>query len=349
MDFKDKLKGLAERIKNLTENFKEKILTEEATKNAFILPFIQLLGYDVFNPCEVIPELDCDIARDKGEKIDYAIMQDDKPVIVIECKHWQQNLDNHYGQLKRYFGATIAIKFGILTNGIIYRFYTDVDDQNVMDATPFLEIDMLNLNDDKIEELQKFRKGKFNIDDIKTTASDVKYLSLFKERLKEQLTEPSWDFVRFLSRHFYERKMTGSIYEKFKEYTKKSFNSYLSDIITEAVNNRDTKIEEPISENKEEIQQNKIVTTMEELEAFYIIKYIVKEQVPTELIKYRDNLNYFTIYIDRGYRIFVRLHFFSWGKSIEIVNKDRSSTKYKIENIEDIYKFKEELLNASKI
>ncbi len=345
MDFKDKLKQLAERI----ENFKEKILTEEATKNAFIMPFIQLLGYDVFNPCEVVPEWNCDIVKDKGEKIDYAIMQNDKPIMVIECKHWKQNLDNHSNQLQRYFVSAIDAKFGILTNGIVYRIYTDLENTNIMDSTPFFELDLLNLKDDAIEDLKKFSKEQFNVENIKATASETKYLSLFKERLKQQLTEPSWDFVRFLSKNFYEKKMTTPVYEKFKEYTKKSFNSYLNDIITDAVNNRDAKPEEQITENKEDVQQNKVVTTIEELEAFYLVKSIIREQVPFELIKYRDYQNYFTIYIDKGYRVVTRLYFYSNSKTIEIVNKDKSSVKHKIECIEDIYKFKEELLNASKI
>ena len=79
MDFQDIIRQLVERI----EKMKDNVLTEEATKNAFIMPFINALGYDVFNPTEVVPEFICDIGTKKGEKIDYAIMQDGKPVILI--------------------------------------------------------------------------------------------------------------------------------------------------------------------------------------------------------------------------------------------------------------------------
>ena len=99
MDFKDTIKQLAERIDKLKDN----IQTEEATKNAFIMPFINALGYDVFNPLEVIPEMNCDIGSKKGEKIDYAIIKDGEPIILIECKHWKQNLNLHDNQLLRYF------------------------------------------------------------------------------------------------------------------------------------------------------------------------------------------------------------------------------------------------------
>ena len=97
MDFKDSIKDLSGRIGKL----KEQIATEEATKNAFIMPFIQMLGYDVFNPLEVVPEFTCDIGMKKGEKIDYAILSDGKPVILIECKHWKQDLNLHDIQLLR--------------------------------------------------------------------------------------------------------------------------------------------------------------------------------------------------------------------------------------------------------
>ena len=132
MDFKDQLKQLAERIQTL----KDQIHTEEATKTSLILPFIQALGYDVFNPMEVIPEMVCDIGTKKGEKIDYCIMKDSEPIILIECKHWGQDLSLHDNQLLRYFHVSKA-KFGVLTNGIIYRFYTDLISPNKMDEVTF--------------------------------------------------------------------------------------------------------------------------------------------------------------------------------------------------------------------
>ena len=128
MDLKDQLKQIADRISKL----KDSIQTEEATKNAFILPFINALGYDIFNPLEVIPEFIADIGVKKGEKVDYAILRNGVPIILVECKHWKENLDIHNTQLILYFNATKA-KFAILTNGINYRFYTDLEDPNKMD------------------------------------------------------------------------------------------------------------------------------------------------------------------------------------------------------------------------
>ena len=133
MDFKDSIKQLAKRAGELKNNLQ----TEEATKNALIMPFIQALGYDVFNPMEVVPEMDCDLVKKKGEKIDYAIIKDGETILIIECKHWQQNLDIHKSQLARYFVASKA-KFGLLTNGIEYRFYTDLAQTNLMDEVPLM-------------------------------------------------------------------------------------------------------------------------------------------------------------------------------------------------------------------
>jgi hypothetical protein len=161
MDFADTFKLLADRVNRLRDN----IQTEEATKNALIMPFIQTLGYDVFNPLEVVPEYITDVGIKKGEKIDYAIFKDGHPAILIECKHWRENLDLHDGQLLRYFHVSKA-KFGILTNGIVYRFYTDLEDPNKMDEKPFLQFDITALKDAHIEELKKFHKSYYNPEQI---------------------------------------------------------------------------------------------------------------------------------------------------------------------------------------
>ena len=133
MDFKDEIKQFGDRV----EKLKNQITTEEATKNAFIMPFINALGYDVFNPMEVVPEFIADIGIKKGEKVDYAIMRDGQPTILVECKHWAESLEVHNSQLFRYFHTTKA-RFGLLSNGIIYRFYTDLVEKNKMDEKPFL-------------------------------------------------------------------------------------------------------------------------------------------------------------------------------------------------------------------
>ena len=175
MGFNEDLKSFAERIIPL----KDTISTEEATKMSMIIPFFQLLGYDVFNPSEFCPEYTADVGIKKGEKVDYAILINDQPEILIECKWCGESLTKHGSQLFRYFSTSPA-KFAILTNGLTYQFFTDLDEANKMDLTPFLEINIDNLKDAQINELKKFSKEVFDKDNIFSTASELKYSTLNK-------------------------------------------------------------------------------------------------------------------------------------------------------------------------
>ena len=183
MNFEENLKSYIARLATLKENIK----TEEATKTSLIMPFFQLLGYDVFNPNEFTPEYIADVGIKKGEKVDYAIILNNEVSILIEAKSVNEQLDKHDSQLFRYFGTSKA-KFAILTNGIIYKFYTDLEKVNVMDSTPFLEINLLKLQDNEIQEIQKFQRENFNKEEIFSSANDLKYLSLIKKALKKGLT-----------------------------------------------------------------------------------------------------------------------------------------------------------------
>ena len=156
MEFIEKLNILSQRISTLKDN----VLTEEATKHSFIMPFISALGYDVFDPTVVVPEFTADISKKKNEKVDYAIMYDGNPLILIEAKAHIENLNNHATQLERYFTVTES-KFAILTNGIEYRFFTDLEKPNKMDSVPFFVFNMLNLKDRDIRELDKFKRTSF--------------------------------------------------------------------------------------------------------------------------------------------------------------------------------------------
>jgi hypothetical protein len=192
VDFIDHLRVLATRITNT----RAVIQTEEATKNAMIMPLIQILGYNVFDPLEVTPELVADVGTKKGEKVDYAILKDGKPIILFECKKAGGDLNiNHAGQLFRYFHVTAA-RFGVLTNGLVYRFFTDLEQPNKMDEKPFFEFNILDFKDRDVEELKKFAKSAFDLETILTTANELKYTRAIQTRLNEWMVSPSEDFVR---------------------------------------------------------------------------------------------------------------------------------------------------------
>jgi len=196
------------------------------------MPFIQLLGYDVFNPMEVIPEFIADIGTKKGEKVDYAILQDNAPIMIIECKHWLENLDVHNSQLFRYFHVTKA-RFGLLTNGIEYRFYTDLEESNKMDSEPFLVIDFENIKDHEISELRKFQKATFDVEKIVDSASELKYSSAIKAILEKELFEPSEEFVKFFGRQIYNGKLTAKVLEQLTGIVKKAANQSIKEIVND--------------------------------------------------------------------------------------------------------------------
>lgn len=342
MDIKDQLKNLSERIVRL----KDQILTEEATKNAFILPFIQNLGYDVFNPLEVVPEYISDIGLKKGEKVDYAILKDNQPIILIECKHWSENLDVHNSQLLRYFHTSKA-KFGILTNGIIYRFYTDLVAANKMDEKPFLEVNMTDIRENQVEELKKFHKSYFDVDNIVSTANELKYTNELKQLLSSEMKNPSEAFVRLLAKQIYSGIVTAKVLELFTELTKKSFNQLVNDLITERLKSALKKetdsanINEPVTkavEDETKPKENKINTTEEELEGFYIIKSILRTIIPSDQIAYRDAQSYFAVlFADNNRKPICRLYLEGKKRMIGLFDESRKEFKIEIQSLDDIY------------
>ena len=344
MDFKDLIKQLGDRVTKL----KDQIQTEEATKNAFIMPFLQALGYDVFNPTEVVPEFISDIGLKKGEKIDYAIFKDGKPTILIECKHWKENLSIHDGQLLRYFHVSKA-KFGLLTNGIIYRFYSDLVDANKMDEKPFLEFNISEIKDNQIDELKKFHKTVFDAESIVNTASELKYTNELKHLLQQELINPSPDFVKHFARQVYPGVVTAKVLEQFTNLTKKSIQQHISDLITErlktALTKEDeaTKQQEAIQEEEQaKLDEVKVVTTAEELEAYMIVKTILRQKISAIRITYRDAQSYFAILLDNNNRKTIcRLYLSGVKKYFVTLDDQKKEVKSEINSLDDIFKYSE--------
>lgn len=350
MDFKDAIKQLAERVVKLKDN----IQTEEATKNAFIMPFINTLGYDVFDPLEVVPEMTCDIGTKKGEKIDYAIMKDDNPILLIECKHWKQDLNLHDNQLLRYFNVSKA-KFGLLTNGIVYRFYTDLIEPNKMDEKPFLEIDVTDFKDMQIEELKKFHKSYFDVETILSSASELKYTGELKAIIAKEFANPSPDFVKFFSKQVYDGMITSKLLEQFTSLTKKSISNYINDLISERLKSALKSEETEVIESDKSVdnapaekeEDNKVVTTEEEMESYRIVKAICRQKVDVARIVYRDAQSYFAILLDDNNRKPIcRMYFNTATKYVATMDENKKDVKHAIESLDDIYKYSEDFLNT---
>ena len=313
---------------------------------SLIVPIFQLLGYDVFNPLEFCPEYTADVGIKKGEKVDYAILEDGKPSILIECKSCTEQLDKHSSQLFRYFGTTPA-KFGILTNGIIYRFFTDLEEANKMDLIPFLEIDITNIKDTSINELKKFCKDSFDKDKIFSTAEELKYSGLIKDYLSKELDNPSEDFVKHVLYYIYDGQRTQKVIEKYQPLVKKAFNAFINDIVNQKIASALSKdeVENDIPENDEvEETHSKIVTTEEELEAFYIIRGILAEVVPVEDIVHRDTESYFGIlYKDNNRKPICRINLDKKNKQLFIPDENKKFERIYIDSLNELYKYKKQL------
>lgn len=282
MDFSDQLKDFTIRISKLKDN----INTEEATKTSIVLPFFSLLGYDIFNPLEFVPEYTADTGTKKGEKVDYAVMQNGDPIMIIEVKSVNTDLNSkHINQLFRYFTVTKA-RFGILTNGIVYRFYSDLEETNKMDLTPFLEINLLDMKPDSVFELKKFCKESFDMKGILDSASELKYTSLLKNAIAEQFTDPSEQFVRALIKNIYNGTKTQAVIDKFRELTIIAMNDYISDVLNDRLQNVISSDSKNISDVKP-VQEKELPFLPQELET---LDYI-KNMIHAENVIYKKTLN----------------------------------------------------------
>ena len=349
MELKTKLEQLHQRVDNL----KEQIQTEEATKNAFIMPFIQILGYDIFNPIEVIPEFVCDIGTKKGEKVDYMIMKDGEPILVIECKHWKENADAHNSQLHRYYHVSKA-RFGILTNGIIYNFYTDLEKPNIMDEKPFLTINLDDLKDSSIKVLEKFTKTSYDLESILDSAESLKYIKAIRKEFETEIDNPSDEFIKLLVNRFFDRPLTANRLSIFRKYTKRALTSSINESISSRLksalsineNIHDTKTKEnEVLDSIDENSESKVVTTEDEIEGFQIVKAILREVISADRIAPRDTQSYFGVLLDDNNRKpLCRLHLNGGKKYIELFHNGKDAgEKILINSLDDIYNHKTEL------
>jgi hypothetical protein len=362
MDLIDELKALSSKVSKQISI----IQTEEATKNAFVMPFISALGYNVFDPTEVTPELTADVGTKKGEKVDYAILEDGKPIMLFECKWCGTDLNKkHKSQLYRYFSVTEA-RFGVLTNGIIYRFYTDLEEPNKMDARPFLEFNLLDIKESTVEDLKMFSKSVFSLDATLTAATELKYTREIKRLFAEQLANPSEKFVRLFASQVYSGKLTQIVKQQFTDLTKKALNQFINDRINERLKSALASGDEenspslppavqPPKENqkdkvksKEEAKkerESRIVTTEDEIEGHRIVREILREVIEPEKVVMRDTISYCGILFDDNNRKPIcRLHFNNpKRKYLGLFDENKTEEKVPIGDLNEIYQYADKL------
>lgn len=359
MEFAEKINSLSLKIRQQGAS----IQTEEATKNAFVMPFIHtVLGYDVFDPTEVIPEYICDVGTKKGEKIDYAILKAGEIQILIECKKIGEPLTlNNAGQLFRYFHVTSA-RIAILTNGQVYKFFTDLDAPNKMDEKPFLELDLLDVDEHVVPEILKLTKSAFDVESIVNAAGELKYVSQIKKLLAGLLTNPDEDFVKFVASRVYEGAVTQKVRDLFLELTRKASVQFLNDQANDRLKSAISgapvsvvpsvdfvpSISEPDSASDDETD-DKIVTTEEEIEGFMIVKAIVRHAVDVKRVVIRDNQSYCGVLLDDNNRKPIcRLHFNRSQKYLGVFDQNKVESRIPIDSVDDIYAHSDALIETTK-
>lgn len=364
MEIIEKLNVLTTKLQTIQAT----IQTEEATKNALVMPFIQsVLGYDVFDPHEVVPEFTCDVGTKKGEKIDYAILKNAEVQILIECKKLGESLNvNHASQLFRYFHVTTA-RISILTNGRHYKFFTDLDAANKMDEKPFLELDLLDLDEHMVPELSKLTKSSFDLESIINSAEELKYISQIKRQLVNEFSAPTEALVKLICTRVYDGIVTQKVRDQFTALTQKGMSQFLNDQINDrlkhALQGSSTSIIAPLAvglsapppvlapttEASESADESLVETTVEELEGFHIVRAIVRKVIDVKRIYYRDNQSYFGILVDdNNRRPICRLHFNRTQKYIGLMDENRVEKRHPITGLDDIYQFTTELRAAAK-
>jgi hypothetical protein len=358
VNFEAKVKSLADKAAKV----RGMLETEEATKNALVMPFIAALGYDVFDPSEVVPEFIADVGIKKGEKVDYVIKRGDDIVMLIEAKKVAADLAiEHSSQLFRYFTVTKA-RIAVLTNGIVFRFYSDLEESNKMDEKPFLELNLLDLRESLIVEVSKLSKSSFDLDSMLQAASDLKFMREIRVAFERQLESPDEDFVKFFFQHANPNgRFIQSAKEQFARLVKRTLSGYITDKVGDRLRSAlasadrtdvsqavvPTGVIDPVVEVGEAAKEG-IVTTEEELEGFRIVKAIVCDVVALERVSYRDSKSWFAILLDGSNRKpLCRLHFNRARKYVSTFDAQRNETRHAIENLDGIYVLREELRTAA--
>lgn len=345
----DKMAALAGRL----DQIRDQVLTEEATKTALILPFIRELGYDIFNPAEVVPEFTADVGIKKGEKVDYAIFSDGKPIILFECKPINAKLDSYSSQLYRYFSVTNA-RIAILTDGVEYRFFSDLSEPNKLDSVPFFVFSLDHMRHDDAVRLEQFSKPKFDLDQVLADAESMRLQAAIKSHFAREAANPSDEFVRHFADPVHSGRLTQPIVQRYGVIVRAAINEY----ITESVDRRLQAALQSGQHGKpkavadaakpehgtgdvdgngvegEEI----IVTTMDELQGFYSVRAMLRDLVDPGRVCSRDVRTYFGVLLDNNNRKPIcRLWFNRSQRYLGVFDADKKEVRIAIEHVDDLF------------
>lgn len=335
--------------------------TEEATKNALVMPFLASLGYDVFNPEEVVPEFTADLGMKKGEKVDYAIKRDNEVIVLVEAKKASVELGPaNESQLFRYFTVTNA-RIAVLTNGLSYRFFSDIEEPNKMDRHPFLEFDIRDVKPAVATELERLTKEGFDLEEMLSAASDLKYMRDIRRAMETQFENPDEEFVKFF---FAQTNASGRFVASTREYftglVRKVFRELVQDRVAERLRSALDHSEvdaapatsaggAPVAipandagsdaDGGETDRGSDIVTTEEELSGLRIVQAILCKHVPVEKVVGRDGKTYFAVlYEDNNRKPICRLWLNRGKKYLGLFDEQKNEARHEIQRVEDLYR-----------
>ncbi|RDC60552.1 hypothetical protein HME9302_01763 [Alteripontixanthobacter maritimus] len=341
MEFESEIGDLQSKLREHRDILK----SEEAAKTTLVLPFLRALGYDIFDPSEVEPEFTCDVGTKKGEKVDYAIHVNGELSILVECKPANSVLSSkHASQLFRYFATTDA-KVALLTNGLLYNFYTDGDRTNRMDDKPFFTFNLEDHRKSDLKTLRAFRKADFNLEQISAQAGTLKLQSEVSAELRKEFDEPSDEFVRMIANRLHEGRLTQTIRSRFKQVITQSIVGLIRDGVNERLESAISQSNGSPSDTDEPVDFSDIETTQSELDGFNIVRAIASQAVAVDRVILRDAKSYCAILLDdNNRRTIARLHFNSPTARHLGVFEGKQETRLSVENPTDIYSHADQIL-----
>lgn len=302
-DFIHKLKHHIEHVKNVGQH----CTTEETTKQALILPLLEILGFNPYDPTKVLAEFAADFPGVKvTERVDYALYCNNKPVMFIEAKQYSADLTNHAPQLSRYFNSSLGVTIGAITNGREWRFFTDLINTNVMDEKPFLTVDFTKSKPEDLTQLAEFKHDNFHAEKLRFFAEENQYIQQFKTVIKKCINEVDIDFVRFVAQQAdVQRQLNTKFLESIQPFVKQAVQQSISDTVVKGLSSPTIITAQPIEqkpiEEKKDLpivpdfivnpDNEKIITTKEELE----ILRIVTALLPDYELTGRDTESYYSI------------------------------------------------------
>lgn len=298
---KEQIETYIKRVKDLAEHVRG---NEQATKQSLIGPLFTLLGYDLTDPRECIPEYKADFGKERSVKpVDWAFLQNGRPIFFVEAKESGRKLQGFDEQLADYFAKAPEAKLGILTNGVQWRFFTDMVNLNVMDREPFIRWDVVNDEKPPLEFLTLLQKSQFNPQLVRAFAEQRRNQNLLLSELS-RLLEPSSEFVKLAVANIETRKMTENVVESWKPVLGSALQEWVRQRMLSMALDPATYAPEG---TREPAASAKIETTQEELDGFATVKTLLGPERP---VAYEDTASYFKIHLMERYTwVMCRLYF----------------------------------------